>query len=79
MLANTMILSSQNSVYWAQCMHMPDDIAQGINSDVQALIWGRDPEFDPEELGTNLANRKWIRNQSQYLPTREGGVSLIIW
>ena len=77
MLANTMILSRFR--YWAQCIHMPEDIARAISSDVQALIWGRDPEFDPEELGTELLNRRWIRNQSQYLPTKEGGLSLLHW
>ena len=50
MLANAMIYSRFR--YWAQTLHMPTDIAQAIDSDVQALICGKEIDFDPEELGT---------------------------
>ena len=54
MLANTMILSRFR--YWAQVMHVPTEIMQSIASDVQALIWNKECDFDKEEVGTNLRN-----------------------
>ena len=69
MLANTMIYSRFR--YWAQALHMPTEIAQAIDSDVQAMVWGRDVDFDPEELGTTLNNNRWISTKSQYLPKKE--------
>ena len=42
-------------------------------------MWGRDPDLDPEELGTSLTNRRWINKGVQYLPTKEGGISLLEW
>ena len=77
MLANNMIYSRFR--YWAQTMHMPDEISRAIDEDVQAMIWGRDPEFDPESLGTCLTNNRWINNRVQYLPSKEGGLTLLHW
>ena len=68
MLANSMIYSRFR--YWAQTLHMPDDIAQAIDSDVQAMVWGKDFDFNPEELGTTIHNNKWINTKSQYYPKR---------
>ena len=65
--------------YWAQTLHMPTEIAQAIDSDVQAMVWGRDVDFDPEELGTTLTNNRWISTKSQYLPKKEGGLGLLNW
>ena len=77
MLANTMIYSRFR--YWAQTMHMPTDIGDALDADVQALIWGKDPEFDQEALGTTINNNKWLGARSQYLPLKEGGLSLLHW
>ena len=77
MLANNMIFSRFR--YWAQTMHMPDDISRALTEDVQAMVWGKDPEFDQEELGTQLCNNRWIHSKVQFLPSNEGGLSLLHW
>ena len=43
------------------------------------MIWGKDPEFDHEALGTHLTNNKWINSKVQCLPSKEGGLSLLHW
>ena len=77
LLANSMIFSRFR--YWAQCMHMPTDIVDALCEDVQVMIWAHDPEHDVEEVGSDQKFRRWISKDTQYLPQREGGLSLLHW
>ena len=77
MLANNMVLSRFR--YWAQVMHVPTEIMQSIASDVQALIWNKECDFNKEEEGTSLRNLPWVSKEARNLPSKEGGLSLLNW
>ena len=49
---------------------MPKAIHKAIIEDAQALVWGKEVEFDPEELGTELHNRRWMKQEAQFLPRK---------
>ena len=53
MLANAMIYSRFR--YQAQCMALPKWLNEAIESDVQALVWSKQIEFDAEEEGTEAS------------------------
>ena len=65
--------------YWAMCMRMPTIISEAITADVQALIWGKDLYFDPDEAGMDSPSHRWISNLAQYNPRREGGLGALHW
>ena len=69
MLTNSMIYGRFR--YYVQVEPMPRSIEEALVSDAQALMWGKDVQFDPEELGTELKNRRWIKKGVAYfLPAR---------
>eukprot|EP00966_Prymnesium_polylepis_P060166 1395926-Prymnesium_polylepis.1 len=43
------------------------------------MIWAHDPEHDVEEVGSDQKFCRWISKDTQYLPQREGGLSLLHW
>ena len=58
MIADSLVYSRLR--YWAQCMAIPEHIHEWIQEDVQALIWNKEPVFDPDEDGTELKNRRFM-------------------
>ena len=54
-VANAMVYSRFR--YYAQCMVMPKRVSAALDLDVQQLIWGRDVDLDPEELGSSAPRR----------------------
>ena len=64
MLANSMIFSRFR--YGSYCMGMPEAYSQAIQSDAQALIWGRDVAFDAEEQGTEAQFRRFMKENAQW-------------
>ena len=77
MLANNMILSRFR--YWAQVMHVPAEIMRNIASDVQALIWNKECNFNTDEDGSSLVKSPWVSKEARNLPSKEGGLSLLNW
>ena len=77
MLANSMVYGRFR--YWANSMVMPKEISDAIHSDVQALIWSKDLLFDPDEVGHEEKLYRFMINESQYNPRREGGIGLVHW
>ena len=77
MLANAMIWSRPR--YWTQCMVMPRYIYDAFQSDVQALIWSKEPEFDAETYGTSMKGKRFMKSENQYQPKRALGVGVLHW
>ena len=77
MIADTLIYSRLR--YWAQCMAIPDNVHKWIQEDVQALIWNKEPIFDPDEDGTELVNRRYMTKEAQYNPKSRLGLGLMDW
>ena len=78
MLASAMVLSRFR--YPAQCMDVPPHINQAIAEDTQALIWAKEVEFNPDELGTNTKFRRWMRDRAQYGNRIESlGLGILDW
>ena len=55
-----------------------EKVSTAIQSDVQALIWGKDVQFDPEELGHGKV-RRYMKMNAQYRRRNGGGLGLIHW
>jgi exonuclease III len=77
MVANAMVYSRFR--YLAQSINMPKDISQALESDVQAFVWNKELSFDPDKVGTPLTSRRWMAEGAQYLPRKQGGLSLPHW
>ena len=77
MIADSLVYSRLR--YWAQCMHIPDNVNQWIQEDVQALIWNKEPVFDPDEDGTEVINKRFMTNESQYSSKAQLGLGLMNW
>ena len=65
--------------YWAQCMTMPDKIIKDIESDVSALIWQKDPQFDMQEKGTKKGFKRKMTQEAAYNPWGKGGIGMLHW
>jgi len=78
MLINSMVYGRFR--YYIQVEPMPQRLVDAIVADVQALAWGKEVDFDPEEEGTRLANRRFMINEAQHLP-RKGtlGAGILNW
>ena len=50
--------------YHIQAKVMPEHIHAVLESDVQALIWNRDTDFDPDSEGPELSSRRWMRKEA---------------
>ena len=79
MLAGAMVFSRPR--YWVQSMDMPQEIADALESDVQALVWAKDVTFDVTEFGTNdLKYRRWMKKDAQYGDRKKDlGLGLLNW
>jgi hypothetical protein len=76
MVGNAMVFSRFR--YLAHCLAMSEKVSTAIQSDVQALIWGKDVQFDPEELGHGKV-RRYMKMNAQYRRRNGGGLGLIHW
>ena len=77
MLANSLVYSRFR--YWAQSMTIPSDIMAWIEQDVQALVWNKELNFDPDEKGSVLTSRRFMIEPAQYKPKSELGLGLLPW
>ena len=78
MLANAMIYSRFR--YWAQSDCIPEAIVRAIDSDVQALVWGRDLEFGADEVGTETKLSRFMKQSSQTGDRKKQlGLGLLDW
>ena len=76
MVANAMVYSRFR--YWAHCLALSKEVRDAVDRDVQALVWGKDVHFDPDELGHGKA-RAFIRKISQSNSKKAGGIGLLHW
>ena len=76
LVANSHIFSRHR--YFVSGLVMPKEIVQAIESDVQQLVWGSEPLFEPEALGSEPVRRYMVAG-AQYLPRRSFGVGLLPW
>ena len=58
---------------------IPDNVHKWIQEDVQALIWNKEPIFDPDEDGTELVNRRYMTKDAQFNPKSRLGLGLMDW
>ena len=56
MLTNSIIYGRFR--FYVQVEPMPKQIQEAVIQDAQAMVWGKEVEFDPEEQGTELSNRR---------------------
>ena len=78
MLATSMVYSRVR--YVCNVMSMPEHIADALEQDTQALIWGKLVDFDAEEEGTNLASRRWMKRDSQFGNIKDDlGLGVMPW
>lgn len=57
--------------YWAQMLMLIPKENEGIASDIQALVWNKENDFDAEEEGTKEKNKRFMTEQAQYNSTKE--------
>ena len=76
MLANSMVYGRYR--YWRSTLVMPCEVIDAGNSDVQALVWGKDVVFDAEEDGSQDVKR-YVKERAQYQPRRKLGTGLVHW
>lgn len=77
MLAGSMVYSRFR--HWAQCMVLPQQLIDALESDTQALIWAKIVQFDADEIGTDKQFRRSMKCQSQYLPRKLLGLGALDW
>ena len=78
MIANAMVFSRFR--YVCQTMAMPTKISEGIQSDVEALIWNSEASFNADEIGTDPNKRKWIKTKATIASRKlEGGAGSLSW
>ena len=68
MLANSMIYSRFR--YFSSSLVMPATIAKALESDVDALLWDKHPDFNEGELGTVSKGRPMVKKQASTLALR---------
>ena len=76
MVGNAMVYSRFR--YWAHCLALSKEVRAAIGRDVQALIWGKDIHFDPDEFGSEKT-KGFIKFESQCWPCRQGGIGTLYW
>ena len=76
MVANSMVFSRFR--YWTYTSIMDKEISEAVKSDVQAVIWSKDADFDAESMGEDKVYR-FVKERAQYNPRREGGVACMPW
>ena len=57
----------------------PSMLNQAIEQDARAFLWRRDPNLDPDLLGTKTHLGKWISRSAESLPYRRGGAGILNW
>ena len=78
MIANAMVFSRFR--YVCQTLAMPSHITAAIQSDVEALIWNHEANFDADEFGTDSNKRKWIKKEATLASRKlEGGAGVLSW
>eukprot|EP00966_Prymnesium_polylepis_P242501 5607799-Prymnesium_polylepis.1 len=61
MLANAMIYSRFRYQAQCTCMALPKWLNEAIESDVHALVWSKQIEFDAEEEGTEAVFKRYMK------------------
>ena len=77
MIVDSMIWSRPR--YWSQCMIMPSFIRDSFLSDAQALMWSKDVDFDPDELGTQPSGTPFFKSDMAFMPKTELGLGCLHW
>ena len=77
LLANTSVFGRYR--YYNCTLFMDKRNRAAITEDVQKLVWEKDFELDPDEVGSDLNSRRWIADAVQYNPRRAGGLGLLLW
>jgi len=78
MLANSMVFSRFR--YWAQVMPLPAWLNAALEEDTQALIWAKEVDFDPDEVGTSATYKRCMLREAQYNPKCSMlGIGTIHW
>ena len=75
MIVDSMIWSRPR--YWTQCMIMPSFIRDSFLSDAQALMWSKDVDFDPDELGTQPSGTPFFKSDMAFMPKTELGLGCL--
>eukprot|EP00975_Prorocentrum_lima_P036409 7659245-Prorocentrum_lima.AAC.1 len=65
--------------YLAQSLCMPEEVCEYIESDVQALLWARKPDFSAASLGTRTTIHRWMTRGASYRSISKGGLGLLHW
>ena len=60
-------------------MLCPKHTTSQINSDVNEIVWAKNPHLAAEEKGSSSAFRRWMTHGASYLPWGEGGLGLLHW
>ena len=60
-------------------MDIPSSIHNWIQEDVQALIWNKEPVFDPDEDGTAVENKRYMTKGAQFSSKASLGLGLMDW
>ena len=76
MVGNAMVFSRFR--YYAYNLPISSKVSKAIDADVQALVWGKDVQFDPEELGHGKVKRYMLKS-AQYSRRNQGGLGLLHW
>ena len=58
-------------------MDIPSNIHDWIQEDAQALIWNKEPIFDPDEYGSEVINKRYMINESQFNSKARLGLGLM--
>ena len=78
MLANTMIVSRYR--YWLQSRSPPNWFVEDVDSDIQELVWAKDPTFTAGEAGSENKFKRWMKEGAQCNDRRTGlGIGLLDW
>ena len=54
-------------------MALPKWLNEAIESDVQALVWSKQIEFDAEEEGTEASFKRYMKKGAQFSPNPQKG------
>ena len=50
-----------------------------LDSDIQALVWNKENQFEADEEGTKKTNRRFMTEQAQYSSAKDLGLGLLHW
>ena len=64
MIADSLVYSRMR--YWARCMAIPPRINEWIEEDVRAIIWNKEPVFQPDEDGARVEIKRFMLKGAQY-------------